>query len=86
MNSGRIGFDFKEMRWLGITLDQVLIWEKLYPEVDIPRVLKQDIPQWLDKKVISRDPLKVAQVARKKNWKQTIVNWLKKEQMKAVGL
>lgn len=78
-----IGFDFETMRWSGITIEQLKIWEKLYPDVNIAQVLRQDMIEWLEKKVISRKPLKVGSIARKKDWKRTIMNWLKKEQMKA---
>ena len=84
--NGKIWFDFEAMRWRGISLEQYEIWEKLYPDVNLKRVLSLDMVQWLDRKVLSRHPLKVSVIARKKNWKSTICNWLKKEQVKAVGL
>jgi hypothetical protein len=77
-----IRFDFESFKWEGLTIEQLQIWEKLYPHADIPKILKVDIPRWLDKMVISREPLKVKVKGRKKDWKKTIVNWLKKEDIK----
>ena len=67
-------------------MEQIEIWEKLYPNTDIERVLRYDIPRWIDGKIISREPLRVKAIARKKDWKTTIVNWLKREQVKEIGL
>lgn len=84
--NGSISWDFEEMRWKGITIEQIGIWQKLYPDVSMVQVLKVEIPQWIDKQIVTREPLRVNKIARKKDWKRTICNWLKKEQMKAVGL
>jgi hypothetical protein len=89
MNSStKISFDFATMKWKGITLEQLQLWENLYDNVDIERVLRFDIPQWLDKQVIVCSPghVKVNKKAQKRNFKMFIVNWLKREQMKALGL
>ena len=84
--AGRITLDFLTMEWKGITFEQVEIWRKLYPDINVPSILKVDIPRWIDRHIVSRQPLKVHKIAQKRNWKKTIVNWLKKEQIKAVGL
>ena len=81
-----IKFDFVNMKWEGLTIEQIQLWEHLYRHVDVLTVLKVDMVRWLDKKVLCRAPLKVAAKARKKNWKATIVNWLSREEMKGVGL
>jgi hypothetical protein len=81
-----IRFDFVTMQWEGLTRDQIELWEHLYRNADVVSVLKTDIPRWIDKKVISREPLKVKAIARKKDWKKTICNWLQKENMKGAGL
>ncbi|MFA5324208.1 MAG: hypothetical protein WC373_16155 [Smithella sp.] len=77
-----ITFDFQFMRWQGITIEQLQIWEKLYPSVNIAKVLKADIPQWLDRQVLSRDPLKISAKGRKRQWKTFIAKWLQREQEK----
>jgi hypothetical protein len=74
-----IKWDFERMRWEGLTEAQVELWEKLYPDCDVIDVLRFDIPRWLEKK-------KGTKISHKKNWHTTICNWLKKEQMKAVGI
>jgi hypothetical protein len=75
-------FDEEKCRylWHGITVSQVKAWEKLYPDVSIINVLLVDMPRWIDR---NKDK---AIVKRKKDWKKTICNWLRKEQMKAVGI
>ena len=75
----KISFDFEVMKWEGLTIWQITQWEKLYPDVDIAQVLREDIPRWLDKQNGKK-------ITRKKNWKAFICNWLKREQIKAVGL
>jgi len=66
-----IQFDFNEMKWRGITIDQVKFWEDAYPNVDVVGVLTKKMPAWMD-----ANPHK----ARKKNYKRFIVNWLSREQ------
>lgn len=75
----KIKFNFDEMKWEGITIDQVKLWEKLYPDADVVNQITVEMVRWLDKK-------KGTAITRKKNWKAFICNWLKKEQMKAVGI
>lgn len=67
------------MAWENITYEQVKTWEKLYEGVDVVRILKEDMPQWLDR-------CKGTKKVQKTNWKQTICNWLKKEKMKIDGI
>lgn len=78
VSSPKIKWNFEKARWEGITKEQAQLWEKLYPNVDIVRVLQFDIPQWLDKKADKK-------IVRKKDWKKTICNWLKKEQERNIG-
>ena len=61
--------------WRGISVSQVKAWEKLYPDVNVLNVLLIHIPRWLDK-------MEGKRITRKKDWKRTIVNWLKREQDK----
>ncbi|MDD5527328.1 MAG: hypothetical protein PHE11_08010 [Candidatus Omnitrophica bacterium] len=75
----KINWNFITRRWDGIGVEQVKIWEGLYPDVDVVNVLTVEIPRWLDKK-------EGKAITRKKDWKKTICNWLKKEQMRAVGI
>jgi len=78
-SSTKISFDWEHMHWNGITVEQVKLWEKLYPGVNVVKVLTADMIQWLDKK-------EGKAITRKKDWKKTICNWLRKEQMKSVGI
>lgn len=77
--STRIRYNFDTMAWENITYEQVKAWEKLYDGVDVVRILKEDIPQWIDKR-------KGTKIVRKKDWKKTVCNWLKKEKMKIDGI
>lgn len=72
-----IKWNREKRHWEGITVEQVKIWEELYPDVNVVQELTVEMPRWLDKK----DGKKIA---RKKDWKATIVNWLRKEQQRAV--
>ena len=74
----KISFDFKLMKWRGITIEQMQLWERLYPEVDVVQQLKVDMIAWLDRK-------KDTKLSHKKDWKRTIHNWLKKEQERNIG-
>ena len=70
-NSNKIQFNHETLQWEGITVDQVKIWEKAYPLVDMVDVLLKKIPVWAD-----ANPRK----ARKRNYKRFIVNWLSRDQ------
>lgn len=70
-NNKAIFFDFEQMRWRGISVEQVKFWEESYPDVDVLTVLSKRMPAWLD-----ANPHK----AKKKHWKTFIVNWLAREQ------
>ena len=67
------------MRWQGLTVEQIQLWETLYDGVDVVQVLKQDIPQWLDK-------WKGTKKVRKVRWDRFICNWLKRAHQREVGL
>ncbi len=74
-----INFDFTTMRWQGLTVEQIDLWCALYPDVDVVNQLKFEMPRWLDKQNGKK-------VARKKNWKAFIVGWLRRAEMRAVGI
>lgn len=73
----KIKFNFDSMKWEGITVDQVKLWEKLYPDADVVNQITVEMVRWLDK-------VKGTKKANKKNWKAFIVGWLKREQQKVV--
>lgn len=66
-----IYFDFDAMRWRGISIEQVKMWEEAYPDVDVLNILSKKMPAWLD-----ANPER----AHKKKWKRFIVNWLSSQQ------
>jgi hypothetical protein len=70
-NSKSIMFDFDAMRWRGISIEQIKFWEEVFPDVDVLYMLSKRMPAWLD-----ANPKR----AKKKNWKQFIVNWLASQQ------
>lgn len=73
----RIKFCWETMSWQNITVDQVKIWECLYGDVDVPNEIKVKMIRWLDK-------WKGTKKVHKKNYARFIVNWLAREQAKAV--
>lgn len=78
-SSTRIKWNFDLRHWEGITVEQVKVWEKLYPDCNVVQELTVEMPRWLDK-------VEGTKKANKRNWKSFIVRWLKKSQMKAVGI
>jgi len=67
----KITFNFTTLKWENITVEQVQLWEKAYPDCDVIDILTKKMPSWLD-----ANPAK----AKKKNWKRFIVNWLSRQQ------
>jgi hypothetical protein len=72
MGREKISFDFENLQWDGITVEQVKMWEKAYSLCDVVDILTQKIPVWLD-----ANPQKAKSY---KNWKRFIVNWLSRQQ------
>lgn len=66
------------MKWEGLKVDDVMRWESLFPDVDVVKELKVEMPIWLEKNKNNRK-------AHKKNWTSFILRWLKREQEKGVG-
>lgn len=71
-------FNFGLMKWEGLKVDDVMRWESLFPDVDVVKELKVEMPIWLEKNKNNRK-------AHKKNWTSFILRWLKREQEKGVG-
>jgi phosphoribosylformimino-5-aminoimidazole carboxamide ribonucleotide (ProFAR) isomerase len=86
----RINWNFETMKWENLTVSQIEIWQALYKNIDVVRILTKDIPQAIDKKVdrIDGKITKRGWVKEKKvwHWKETICNWLAREQMRASGI
>jgi hypothetical protein len=70
-----ISFDFAKLKWKGIDREDLSRWEKLYPNADIPSEMRNMV-RWLDRMIISRNPLKINKKAQKKNWRIFITKWL----------
>lgn len=75
--SMKVRFNFDTMQWENITVAQVKVWERLYPDVDVADEIGLKMVRWLDDK-------KDTKKAHKKNWRSFITKWLKREQIKAV--
>lgn len=73
----KVKFNFEAMHWENIPVSQVKLWESLYPDIDVVDQITVQMVRWLDK-------VKDTKKARKRDWKKFIVNWLKREQQKAV--
>ena len=71
-------FDFTTMKWQGITVDDVIRWEKLFPDVDVVKEITKNMPIWLEKMAKTKK-------AHKKNWTRFILGWLKRSQERSIG-
>lgn len=67
-----INFNFETMKWEGLTVSQIEVWKRLYPNISIMQELTENMIRWLDK-------VKDTKKAHKRAWKKFIVNWLKRE-------
>ncbi len=83
MKNETIKFNFASMRWENLTVEQIQLWEFLYPDIDPVHQLQFEMIRWLDLQVKGGH---INKIARKKDWKKTICNWLRKEQAKAAGI
>lgn len=77
-SSMKINWNFQECKWEGITIGQVQRWEKMFPDIDVVRLLKQDLALWLEANMNNKK-------AHKKNWTSFILKWLKREQERRLG-
>lgn len=73
----KIKFDFKDMKWQGITVSQLKLWERLYPDIDVDNEIQVEMIRWLDKRQGTK-------IVLKKNWKTFISNWLKRSQERSI--
>jgi len=73
MSSKKIQFNFENLKWEGITVEQVKFWEEVYPSVDVIDAITKKMPAWLD-----ANPRK----GQKKNYKRFINNWLAREEQR----
>jgi hypothetical protein len=80
-----ITFDFINLKWKGIDRTELEAWKKLYPNADIAQEIRAMI-RWLDRMVISREPLRVNVKAKKQNWRKFITNWLNRADQEGIGL
>jgi hypothetical protein len=78
--------NYKTMKWEGISVEQMEIWEKMFPDVNVLQVVCVDMMREIEKKLTrENDAIMVRGWPKnKKDWKKTIVNWLKSEQRRAV--
>jgi hypothetical protein len=71
-----ISWDWQEMRWKGITMEQIERWEVRYPDINIAQEFNK-MSGWLEGHEYTKK-------AQKKNWSKFIINWLSLAQLKAV--
>ena len=76
-SSMKINWNFQERKWEGITIGQVQRWEKMFPDIDVVRLLKQDMALWLEANTNNKK-------AHKKNWTSFILKWLKRSQERSI--
>ncbi len=75
----KLYFDRDTGKFINLYKEDIQAWEKLYPNVDVIWIVEIAMPRWL----ASKTGLKKS---KKSNWKNFLHNWLKREQMKAVGV
>jgi len=75
----RIYWDREKSKLENVYVEDIKAWEKLYPNIDVIKIVDKDIPEWIMKKIRTKKVVK-------SDYRKTIINWLKKEQAKAVGL
>lgn len=73
-----IQFDFKEMKWKGISVDDVMRWESRFPDVNVVKEIKVEMTNWLESKQRTKQ-------AHKKNWESFILKWLRRKQERSIG-
>jgi len=71
-----VRFDFREMKWKGMTLEYIGWLEKTYPDADIKATL-DGLTNWLHN---NRNQKK----AHKKDWHKFLMTNLRRAQIKAV--
>jgi hypothetical protein len=83
-----INFNWRTMKWEGLTMEHVDLWKQIYPDVDAFQFLTVECPRFMMRYVVSRegDTVKLLAKWRNRNWPKTINNWLSMQQQKAVGL
>ena len=67
------------MKWENLYQEDIKEFERLYPKVDVFHVLEKEIPEWINKQILSGKTVK-------SNWRSFILRWLANEQKKAIGL
>ena len=74
---GQIYFDWQELKFKGISVDDVIRWESRFPDVDVVKQLKVEMPIWLERKQNTKQ-------AHKRNWTSFILKWLKRQQERSI--
>lgn len=72
MSGTKILFDFDVLKFEGISLQEVKLWEAAYPDVDVVDVILHKIPAWL-----ASNPHKAYKY---RQWKRFINGWLSRQQ------
>ncbi len=75
----KLYFDRDAGKFINLYKEDIQAWEKLYPNIDVIWWIETGIPRWLNEK-------KGQKKSKKSDWNDFIGNWLKREQMKALGV
>lgn len=75
----RIFWDRQEMKLKNIYREDIKRWEELYPALDVMYFLEKKIPEWIIKNTLIGKSVK-------SDYRRFIMNWLNREQQKAIGL
>ena len=72
-------WDRQEMKLKNIYVEDIKTWESLYPALDVMYFIEKKIPEWIIKNILVGKSVK-------SDYRRFIMNWLKREQQKAIGL
>ncbi len=75
----KITFNWETNKFKNIYQEDIKIWEGLFKELDVIWFIENEIPEWMFKN-------RTRKITKKSDYRKFITNWLKREQMKAIGV
>jgi len=78
-SADKITWDRQTMKLVNIYQEDIKKWQELYKDVDVFAVIEKWIPEWIIKNILVGKSVK-------SDYRKCIINWLKREQQKAIGL
>ena len=75
----KIKWNRATMKFENIFQEDIKAWEALYPGLDVMEIIEKKAPEWIIRKCMSGE-------AVKSDYRRFIMNWLKRDAARAVGL